>query len=175
MALGYRYWTYISEELPAIVRSLFPISERREDNFVAGLSMGGYGAFKLALRNPERYAAAASLSGALGIAHGLAQSPDPAWRQEMGNVFGDLAALPGSENDTFALAAQLARSKGPRPCLYQCCGTEDFLYDANVRFRDHARHLGLELAYEEGPGEHEWGYWDSMIQHVLRWLPLAGG
>jgi putative tributyrin esterase len=58
MNLGYRYWTFISEELPAIVRSLFPISERREDNFVAGLSMGGYGAFKLALRHSERYAAA---------------------------------------------------------------------------------------------------------------------
>jgi putative tributyrin esterase len=58
MNLGYRYWTFISEELPAIVRSLFPISERPEDNFVAGLSMGGYGAFKLALRHSERYAAA---------------------------------------------------------------------------------------------------------------------
>jgi putative tributyrin esterase len=173
MALGYRYWTYISEELPAIVRSLFPISERREDNFVAGLSMGGYGAFKLALRHPERYAAAASLSGALGIAYGLAESPDPAWRAEMSNVFGDVTAVPGSDDDTFALATRVARSNGPKPRLYQCCGTEDFLYDSNLKFRDHSRRLGLDLSYEEGPGEHEWGYWDRMIQHVLAWLPLA--
>jgi putative tributyrin esterase len=172
MTLGYRYWTFISEELPAITRSLFPISERREDNFVAGLSMGGYGAFKLALRHPERYAAAASLSGALGIAYGLEQSPDPAWKAEMSNVFGDLTTVPGSDNDTFALAGKVARSTGPKPRLYQCCGAEDFLYESNVKFRDHARKLGLDLTYEEGPGEHEWGYWDNQIQHVLAWLPL---
>jgi putative tributyrin esterase len=91
----------------------------------------------------------------------------------MTNVFGDLTALPGSDNDTFALASEIAHSTGPRPRLYQCCGTEDFLYNVNVKFRDHARKLGLDLTYEEGPGEHEWGYWDKQIQHVLAWLPLA--
>lgn len=44
MAHGYRYWTYISEEIPALAQSFFHISDRREDTFVAGLSMGGYGA-----------------------------------------------------------------------------------------------------------------------------------
>ncbi len=73
------------------------------------------------------------------------------------------------------VAAQIARSAGPKPRLYQCCGTEDFLYDQNLRFRDHALALGLDLTYEEGPGEHEWGYWDRMIQHVLAWLPLKIG
>ena len=67
MAHGGKYWQFISEEVPAIVRDMFPLSARREDNFVAGLSMGGYGAFKLALTYPERYAAAASLSGAVDI------------------------------------------------------------------------------------------------------------
>jgi S-formylglutathione hydrolase FrmB len=172
MAAGNRYWTFISEELPGIMRSLFPLSPRREDNFVAGLSMGGYGAFKLALRHPERYAAAASLSGALGIAYGLAQTPDEAMKAEMKYVFGDLAIVPGSENDTVALAERYSRSTGPQLRLYQCCGTEDFLYDSNVRFRDYARKLGLDLTYEEGPGEHDWGYWDCMIQRVLTWLPL---
>ena len=52
MAHGYRYWTFISEELPALARSFFPLSDAREDNFVAGLSMGGYGAFKLGLTHP---------------------------------------------------------------------------------------------------------------------------
>jgi len=63
MAHGLRYWTFLSEELPALARSFFPLSEAREDNFVAGLSMGGYGAFKWALRCPQQFAAAASLSG----------------------------------------------------------------------------------------------------------------
>ncbi len=175
MARGNRYWTFTSRELPALVRGFFPISHQREDTFVAGLSMGGYGAFKLALSFPQRFAAAASLSGALDQAGPAPQDADPAMRAEMENIYGDLDKLPGSANDTMHLAAQIARSAGPKPRLYQCCGTEDFLYDQNLRFRDHALALGLDLTYEEGPGEHEWGYWDRMIQHVLAWLPLKIG
>jgi putative tributyrin esterase len=66
---GGRYWTFLSEELPELVGSMFQVSQRRKDTFVAGLSMGGYGAFKWALRHPERFAAAASLSGVLDIAN----------------------------------------------------------------------------------------------------------
>jgi S-formylglutathione hydrolase FrmB len=170
MVRGYRYWTFVSEELLAICRSFFPLSDRRDDTFVAGLSMGGYGAFKLALRCPERFAAAASLSGALDMAH-VAQGDDerkPEWE----NVFGDLAAIAGSDNDLMHLAEVVATSDGPKPRLFQWCGTEDFLYEANVRFRDHARRLGLDLTYTEDPGDHQWAYWDAQIQNVLAWLPL---
>jgi putative tributyrin esterase len=137
---------------------------------VAGLSMGGYGAFKLALTHPDRYAAAASLSGALDIVD-AAQGEDPGWLTEMRGIFGDLVRLPGSTNDLFHLARQsVAADLHPR--LYQCCGTEDFLYAGNLRFKALAESLGLDLTYEEGPGEHEWGYWDRQIQNVLAWLPL---
>jgi len=171
MAQGYRYWTYISEELLELARSFFPLSDAREDNFVAGLSMGGYGAFKLALRCPDRFAAAASLSGALDIVR-TAHSPGEEWQAEMRRVFGDLDQLAGSDNDLFYLARQVAAREGPKPKLYQCCGTGDFLYEDNLRFRALARELTLDLTYEEGPGEHEWGYWDRQIQRVLAWLPL---
>ena len=57
--------------------------------------------------------------------------------------------------------------------LHQCCGTEDFLYEDHVSFSNHLRCLGLECTVEEGPGTHEWGYWDQQIQRVLDWLPLA--
>src|SRR3954463_9504927 len=67
MASGARYWTFVSEELPALCQQFFPLSPAREDNFVAGLSMGGYGALRLGLARPEKFAAAASLSGALDI------------------------------------------------------------------------------------------------------------
>jgi S-formylglutathione hydrolase FrmB len=174
MARGNRYWTFVSQELPALVQGFFPISGQREDTFVAGLSMGGYGAFKLALSFPQRFAAAASLSGALDQA-GAMKSVEPEWRAEMENIFGNLDELAGGANDTMHLAAQVARLNGPKPRLYQCCGTEDFLYDQNLRFRDHALAAGLDLTYEEGPGEHEWGYWDQMIQRVLAWLPLKAG
>ena len=169
MAAGGRYWTFISEELPRIARSLFPISARREENFVAGLSMGGYGAFKLALTHPERFAAAASLSGALDQAAHV-QTSTGAWRREQRSIFGDLAKVPGSRNDLFALADRLAASQTPQPALFQWCGTEDFLYEDNLRFRDHAWGAGLELQYEEGPGDHVWAAWDEQIQRVLDWL-----
>lgn len=172
MVYGGKYWQFISEEVPAIVRDIFPLSSTREDNFVAGLSMGGYGAFKLALTYPERYAAAASLSGALDIREVVKGHDDPndeAWHAQMRNVFGDLRKVPGSNHDLFTLAEQVA--KGPvKPRLYQCCGTEDFLYADNLRFRDGVRKLPLDLTYEEGPGEHVWAYWDKMIQNVLAWM-----
>jgi S-formylglutathione hydrolase FrmB len=173
MARGYPYWTYLSEEVPRLARAFFPLSEAREENFVAGLSMGGYGAFKLALRRPEMFAAAASLSGALDIAGIAAERKNDAdWKRDLTDIFGPLRAIAGSDNDLFALAKKLAKAKGPKPALYQCCGAEDMLYPHNLRFRKHARSLGLDLTYEEGPGEHDWAFWDQWIQRVLQWLPL---
>ena len=171
MAQGNRYWTFVSEELPGLARAFFPLSAERERNFAAGLSMGGYGAFKLALRRPQDYAAAASVSGALDVA-ALCGREDEDWRREMGNIFGPAGAVAGSENDLFRLAEKLAESDGPKPKLFQCCGLDDQLLETNHRFRDHAVELGLDLTYTEGPGAHEWGYWDVMIQEVLSWLPL---
>jgi len=169
MANGYRYWTFVSEELPALARSFFRLSTRREDNFVAGLSMGGYGAFKLALRYPERFAAAASLSGVLDLA-GRAELDDDRHTADLRLVFGSDPKISGTEDDLLYCAQKLAESDGPRPRFYQCCGTCDFLYENNLCFRDHALKLGLDLTYEEDPADHEWGYWDRKIQTVLRWL-----
>lgn len=168
MPNGHKYWEFVSEELPALARSFFPLSDRREDNFVAGLSMGGYGAMKLGLTHPDRFAAAASLSGVMDVKWAIEGHPGNEFRWLLGNP-DDLA---GSPADLFHLASQLATGSKPQPKLYQCCGTEDFLYDSNVRFRDHVKGAGLELTYEEEPGTHNWGYWDAKIQNVLNWLPL---
>jgi len=172
MVHGGKYWQFIGEEVPAVVRDLFPLSVERKDNFVAGLSMGGYGAFKLALTHPERFAAAASLSGGLDLGDTTrADNPrnDTSRLAEYRTIFGDLSKVPGSKDDLFVLARKAARGT-VKPRLYQCCGTEDFLYSQNVRFRDAVRGLPLDLTYEEGPGEHNWAYWDEMIQNVLAWM-----
>jgi len=172
MAYGKNYFQFISEEVPAVAREMFSLSAAREDNFIAGLSMGGYGAYKIALTLPDRFAAAASLSGALDVTstvkgHGL--HDEKIWSAEMRNAFGDAGKVGGSRHDLFALAKKAARTP-VKPRLYQCCGTEDFLYADNVRFRDAVRKLPFDHTYEEGPGEHEWGYWDRMIQRVLKWM-----
>ncbi len=171
MKYGSPYFTFLGEELPKIVRALFPISERREDTFVAGMSMGGYGALKLALSFPQRYAAAASLSGGLDIVSRMngANNFQP---NELIAIFGDVAELKGSTNDLFYLLDTLKAYNGDKPMLYQSCGTEDFLYDNNQTFRKYALDLGIEVTYDEGPGEHDWDYWDPQIQRVLDWLPI---
>ncbi|MEU9739399.1 alpha/beta hydrolase family protein [Micromonospora chersina] len=169
-AHGNRYWTFLSEELPEVCRSYFRLSDRREDTFVAGLSMGGYGALKWALRRPDRFAAAASLSGALDVArrrHHPMSPLDPAvWH----TVWGD-PEVAGPEDDTVSL---LERAGDDLPALYVACGTEDFLYEDNTRFVDTARRRGLPVTVDFGPGDHDWAYWDARIQDVLAWLPLPG-
>ena len=171
MAHGHKYWTFISEELPFIARSLFPLSELRGENFVAGLSMGGYGAFKLALTHPDRFIAAASLSGAVNIASSVKEAYGTR-KAEFETIFGDLETVESTEKDLFHLTSNLVQRRIPKPRFYQCCGTEDFLYNDNIRFRDFAIESGLDLTYEEGRGSHEWQYWDQQIQKVLEWLPL---
>jgi putative tributyrin esterase len=165
MVHGYRYWDFVSRELLDKARAFFPLSAAREDNFVAGLSMGGYGAFKLALRMPETFSAAASLSGVSDAAD---------FREsralDFQLIFGGTGPDRGSEHDLFHLASTLASSERPRPRLYQCCGTEDFLLAQNRALRDRLQPLGFDYLYEEGPGLHDWAYWDKMIARTLSWL-----
>jgi S-formylglutathione hydrolase FrmB len=161
---GYDYWTSLTEELPAVMRSFFPLSDRREDTFAAGLSMGGYGALKWALRRPQDLAAAASLSGKVDVLD--ADQTAGEWRA----TFGDAEHAVSAGDELFALAA--AADPAETPALYQWCGTEDALLDENRRFGEHTRTLGLPIVSEEGPGGHEWEAWDRMIQRVLDWLPL---
>jgi putative tributyrin esterase len=174
MVHGGNFFTFLTEELPTVAHDLFPLSNERSDTFVAGLSMGGYGAFKLGLSCPEKYAAAASLSGAVDICEVVKEHDDPenkAWLENMRNIFGNLEEIPGSRHDLFALAQKVSHS-ATKPRLFQYCGTDDFLYADNIRFRDFIRPLGLDYTYEESSGDHNWKYWDVEIQHFLAWLHL---
>ncbi len=167
MKEGFDYWDYISQEIPRLARRFFPLSEKREENFVAGLSMGGYGAFKMALKCPETFCAAASLSGALEMDWMTQSRPDEARR-----IFGDLKQLQDSEHDAVRMLEDLVASGRPVPKLFQACGTEDFLYQANRRFKAAVEPKGLDYTYLEKPGTHCWEFWDDTIQDVLKWLPL---
>ncbi len=171
MSAGGRYWSFVSEELPDIAQNLFGLSGLREENFVAGISMGGYGAFKLALGKPDKFCAAASLSGALDLETTI-QRVAVERGSEWQDIFGELHKITGSNNDLLFLANKLTESGKPLPRLYQWCGTEDFLYQGNLKFLKSAQELKLDLDYEEGPGDHAWEYWDQKIKRVLEWLPV---
>lgn len=180
---GGNYYNYYTEELPAVMESLFPISSKRENKFLAGLSMGGYGAFKAALRCPDRYAAAASLSGGLSCGAG------PGWQVTVdGNrpsavpterfaraAFGEKGEYLNPQENDLKLLLAAALAAGSCPQLYMACGTEDFVYPTNLEYRDYARAQGAPLTYEEGPGVHNWDFWDPYIRRVLDWLPTKGG
>jgi putative tributyrin esterase len=170
MAYGAKYWTFVSEELPDVMEACFPLSGAREGRFAAGLSMGGYGAMKLGLAKPERYAAAASLSGALMIQEAYGDCSDAAWTCEMDAIFGSEGALRGSRNDLTALADALSPASAPR--LYMACGTADFLFNANQAFAArYGKKFGIRYETEEGAA-HTWDFWDRQIEKVLGWLPL---
>ncbi len=154
------YYTYIAKELPGICREFFPnMSSNREDTYIAGLSMGGYGAFKIALLNPDVFSKAAALSGAMDITRFAPQHE---------HIFGKDPR--GGLNDLFAIASRVAEGDGIKPALFQWCGTEDFLYPENIAMRDHLLSLGYDLVYSESPGNHSWACWDTQIQNVLKWL-----
>lgn len=172
MNYGSDYLTYISEELPKFCEANFPISTKREDTFVAGLSMGGYGALKIALERPDKFSCAASLSGAIdldaviGMLGSMPGSPF-----DYAVLFGD-KKVAGSDADLFQMIKDLKAAGKPLPKVYQAIGTEDFLYEANQSAKQKLEALGVDLTYEEGPGIHNWIFWDAYIQRALNWLPL---
>ena len=165
---GMRFWDYISEELPARMVEFFNISDRREDTFAAGLSMGGYGALRLGLKRPDRFAAVAGLSAAIDMDKIVPQVLGPA---NCRNCFGD-GPLSGNDFDPFFLAEKAKESGIVLPEIFLACGTEDFLYPANLRFHEELQRLGYDHNWISAPGNHTWEFWDEQILAVLDWLPL---
>ncbi len=163
---GHRYWTFVSEELPRVMRSFFRFSERPEDTFVAGLSMGGYGALKLALTHPDRFAAAASLSGGLDVV-GVSAVPRaagavrPGLRRRPGARRRPVRAAGRRRRRVAAAAARLLRDRGQAVPMSR-------------RFAAEAEAAGAEVTTDFRPGDHEWGLWDAVIRDVIDWLPRGG-
>lgn len=168
MAYGKRYFTFITEELPRICERMFPLSPARRDRFIAGISMGGYGAIKAGLLAPETFGKAASLAGAVDVRSAL-NLLEPKMAQD---IFGDKNRITNSPHHLFTVAEELAATKNSCPELYMWCGTEDFLYPDNLRFKTHLTQLHLPLTYEEGPGDHQWEYWDHQLPRLIEWLML---
>ena len=166
------YSKFIGEELVDITRKMFPLSSRREDTFIAGLSMGGYGAVHNGLKYSETFSHIAALSAALHIFEVPVGMPVPNLIGENW-VFGDLvAARETNKNPRVALAEIIAENR-PMPKMYMACGLQDGLILPNRILRDHFKAQGMDVTYEETDGNHDWDFWDTQIQKVLAWLPLT--
>lgn len=162
---GDAWETAIVRDLVNYVDRMFPTNATREGRCIGGLSMGGFGAIKLALKHPGLFCSAVSHSGALARARRhLPPSPGEPFLEELRRIFGESPV--GGPDDPFALAERLEPAK--RPALRLDCGTEDFLLDDNRAFHAHLNQIGYPHEYEEFPGEHEWGYWDRHVQEAIR-------
>ncbi len=161
-AYGERYWDFVAEELPRVMHRFFRLSDKPEDTFVAGLSMGGYGAMKLALNHPERFGAAASFSGATTILGKISSN--------LGKRLSGGKSLRGTECDLYhMMKVNGAAEKKPR--LYVACGTADFLYGQHQKFVPALKKAGWDVTRCDEPGAtHEWGFWDREIAKFLPWM-----
>lgn len=170
------YGEFIGRELVEITRKMFPLSHRREETYIAGLSMGGYGAIRNGLKYHDTFGCIAGLSSAL-IIDGIEKRTDnvPFFLESRSfaeGCFGDLTKVADSDKNPKWLAKKLVEEKKEIPKIYMACGEEDFLLGENRDFRDFLKNLGIEVTFEEGPGTHEWDFWNRYIKKVLDWLPL---
>lgn len=164
-AQGERYWDYVSDELPRVVHRFFRLSDKPEDTYVAGLSMGGYGALKLALTYPERFAAAASFSGAVDPIERHRKGFGALGKDGFTRVFGDPDAFDGSDKDLFTL---MRKKAAHRPRLYISCGTADGLFPQHEKVVPALRECGWDVTRYDIPGaDHTWDLWDGEIERFI--------
>lgn len=173
---GEMFSTFIGKELVEKTRDLFPLSTAREDTYIAGLSMGGYGALINGLRFHDTFSHIGALSSGLILDMVMASdnsNPLPTHRRSYYEaIFGDLDQLIGSEKDYQALIEKLQEEKVPLPKIYMACGTEDFLINENRQYHAFLVEHDVDVTYVEGPGAHTWDFWDTYIEKLLAWLPL---
>ncbi len=171
MASGPKYATFFREELLEVARGFFPLSDRRQDNFIAGLSMGGYGALYLALSQPERYAAAASLSGAVDVAN-IADGRDDHWRMVMQSCFGDFSKIGGGPSDLFAMTRKLVRAGKKIPAIYSAVGWKTICCRVISALPPTPPSSSFRLPTRNTMGSVTTGTTGISNPGVLQWLPL---
>ncbi len=183
---GTKYFTYVAEELPKVCETMFPISNKREDTFIAGLSMGSHGAMKVAVNYPERFAAVLLMSGAsyrpgvpsmVKTANGkfdfgnIIKSPDSGGIDEKIN---DPEYIKGTVNDVYTVAKTNSEQRKKLPKVFFRVGDCDHaLYRAMLAEKD-LREWGYETKFEVVPGMgHVWDLWDETLRIAIQdWLPI---
>ena len=163
---GQKYFTYLTEELQQYLADVFGLAPARESTFIAGCSMGGYGAFKAALLRPERYAAAASFSGVLSLEFIHAFPKDPRL-PEFSSLFGDLDQLSGSAHDPAAWLKQAAQHRSGLPYLSIACGRQEDVYPLSRLFYESCQSLGIQAGYHEEDAGHDWSFWNAQVERFI--------
>ena len=168
MARGAHWESILTEYVWDMIHDMFPLaSERPEDNSIAGLSMGGYGALRNGLKHPEKYGRIGAFSAGVRIVERVGE--DSAFGRDLKDVFGQECV--GTPNDLFWAAQARKDSGNPFPPIYLSCGTKDKLYKDNADLRDHLQALGADVTWDESEHGHEWAFWNRQIEKFINWLP----
>lgn len=173
------YGEFIGRELVELTRKIFPLSHKREDTYIGGLSMGGYGAMRNGLKYHDTFGAIVALSSALIVEQLKDRTNDTAniiERRDFAEaVFGDLHEVLTSDKNPKYLVEKLIEEKEEFPAIYMACGRDDHLLKSNQDFVQFLQDKGVEVTFEVGPGNHEWDFWDTYIKKAMEWLPLERG
>ena len=155
---GDRFYDFIQDELPEFICNFFPVSSKQEDTYIAGLSMGGFGAYVHALSRPDKYAAFGAFSAAVAL--------NPA------SISGGTSGEIKPEFDPKSLLIQLKEKGLTPPKAYISCGDQDFLYKDNQAFVQMFREYDYDCTWIDEPGfGHEWRFWHNTVEEFLDWLP----
>ena len=169
---GDKFYDFIENELQDFIKGTFPVSDRPEDTYIAGLSMGGYGTLVHALSNPEKYAAAGAFSAAVVLNPISIINPD--------SLVGDDGQIDASKLgdgveasiDPNSLADKLIAEGKKFPKMYVACGGKDFLIEANTAFKDKLVAAGVDVTWDYiAEYGHEWRFWNIEVERFLDWLP----
>jgi S-formylglutathione hydrolase FrmB len=175
MKFGQRFFSYVSDELPTICKSVFNISAKREDTIIMGDSMGGYGALKCALSKPEQYGYCCAFSSpCLFLREDLERHAET---EQFEKIYGeqllkDFQGIFGhdlewsNEHEILDLAKNVNR-QSVKPKIYCTCGTEDFLHELNERFSYEMQKLDFDFVYEEWSGSHDWYFFNEALKKAL--------
>lgn len=177
---GAHYLDFVTKELPEMCRAIFPFSDKREDNFIGGFSMGSGGAFKIAMLYPENYGTALIISGGsqpLGDPAKAVAFDSEAYVKRLGGFRlpqPDTRDKRGTEDDAFYNAQRNIDEGRPLPEFYFACGLDDFFLESARNCVKLTEEMGYKCHYTETPGyAHEWRFWDRTLDTALsQWLPL---
>ena len=171
--VGRAYETFTGVELPEYCSKTFGLSDRKEDNFIGGLSMGGFGAIHTALKYPERFGKMFGLSSAM-LQNDI-KGMKPGEKNEIADydyyyqVFGDLDQLETSENNPEYLIREKRRKGESVQPIFMACGIEDFIVKENREFRDFLHSQNVDVVYYESKGIHDWTFWNQYLEPAIRW------
>lgn len=166
MVFGHKYYDYILEVLD-YAHQILPLSTQREDNYIAGHSMGGYGTIKYALTEGHRFSKAAPLSSVFNPQ--LLLNID--WYDFSGEAIAGLdKSTDQTELDPYYLAEEARKEQRAIPDLLIMCGTEDELLSDNKQFIKCLDNNEIAYHFEEAPGKHDYEYWDKAIKRAIEWF-----